>query len=249
MIYDCFIFNREVELLEIRLNTYYNIVDKFVLVEATKTFSGIEKNLYTECLDLTPFKDKLIHIIVSDFSNFKNRWEREYYQRNQIINGLSNCNNDDIILLSDVDEFPKIPGTLSSIPESFEQDLFWFYLNTKILIEHWYGTVKMSFEYFKKETPQYWRNQREHLPRIKNGGHHFSWLGGTNKIIQKIKDYSHGEYDNEEGYTLFLNKKQSEFDNLSKTVDIVDINYNNFPAYLVNNQLKYKHLIKSETNE
>lgn len=48
MIYDCFTFFNELNLLEIRLNILNDVVDKFVLVEATKTFSGKDKPLYYE---------------------------------------------------------------------------------------------------------------------------------------------------------------------------------------------------------
>lgn len=37
MIYDCFTFFNELDLLEIRLNILSSVVDKFVLVEADKT--------------------------------------------------------------------------------------------------------------------------------------------------------------------------------------------------------------------
>ena len=42
-IYDCFIFNNEVELLELRLNILNDVVDKFVIVEGNFTFSGTKK--------------------------------------------------------------------------------------------------------------------------------------------------------------------------------------------------------------
>ena len=41
-------FFNELDLLEIRLNTLNNYVDKFVIVEATKNFSFKEKPLYFE---------------------------------------------------------------------------------------------------------------------------------------------------------------------------------------------------------
>ena len=45
MIYDCFTFFNELDLLEIRLNVLNSAVDKFVLVEMTKTHSGVDKPL------------------------------------------------------------------------------------------------------------------------------------------------------------------------------------------------------------
>ena len=41
--YDCFIFNHEVELLEIRFNILNDYVDKFIITEGDITFSGLPK--------------------------------------------------------------------------------------------------------------------------------------------------------------------------------------------------------------
>ena len=43
---DCFTFYNELDLLEMRLEEMYDIVDNFVIVEATKTFVGKEKKLF-----------------------------------------------------------------------------------------------------------------------------------------------------------------------------------------------------------
>ena len=44
MIFDCFTFFNENDLLEIRFNILKDIVNKFVIIEATKTFTGKEKD-------------------------------------------------------------------------------------------------------------------------------------------------------------------------------------------------------------
>jgi len=67
-IYDTFIFFNELDLLEIRLNILNDYVDYFVLVEATKTFTGKHKPLYylENKKRFEKFNHKIIHIIVSD---------------------------------------------------------------------------------------------------------------------------------------------------------------------------------------
>ena len=67
-IYDTFIFFNELDLLEIRLNMLENVVDYFVLVESTKTFTGVSKPLYYEENKdrYKSFEKKIIHIIVDD---------------------------------------------------------------------------------------------------------------------------------------------------------------------------------------
>ena len=45
MIYDCFQFFNELDILKLRLHVMDPLVDKFVISEATETFSGIKKPL------------------------------------------------------------------------------------------------------------------------------------------------------------------------------------------------------------
>lgn len=133
-IYDCFTFFNELGILEIRLNELYDVVDYFVIVEAKKTHSGQQKELYFQANrdKFKKFEDKIIYI-VTDLPPIKNndRWELENYQRDQIDKGLSKCNDDDIILISDADEIPKkedIPK-ICRLLNSFQIfDFGWIYL-------------------------------------------------------------------------------------------------------------------------
>ncbi len=130
-IYDCFTFYNELDLLEIRLNELNEAVDYFVIVEATKTQTGITKPLYFNDNKerYISFHKKIIHIIVNDMPNIKlnNSWVLENYQRNQIMRGLTNCKNNDIIFISDLDEipnkkdFPEIINRLNKKRNIFEK--------------------------------------------------------------------------------------------------------------------------------
>ena len=68
MIFDCFSFFNELDILEIRLNVLAPVVDKFVLVEAVRRHSGEPKELYFEKNKqrFAPFLDKIIHVVVDD---------------------------------------------------------------------------------------------------------------------------------------------------------------------------------------
>lgn len=74
-IYDCFNFFNELDILEIRLNTLYEYVDYFVIVESNVTHSGEEKPFYFEenKEKFSKFLDKIISYKVydtpSDFVN------------------------------------------------------------------------------------------------------------------------------------------------------------------------------------
>ena len=68
MIYDIFTFFNELDLLEIRLEILDPVVDKFVLIECTETFSGKPKPLYyNENKHLfKKWEHKIIHHITND---------------------------------------------------------------------------------------------------------------------------------------------------------------------------------------
>jgi len=131
MTYDCFSFFNELDLLEIRLNELSDVVDKFVLIEATKTHSGRFKPLYykTNRTRYTKFHDKIIHIIVDDMPitpeeiqaaispqdrhwldtgyQLGDNWVRERFQRNAMMRALDDCDPDDIIIIEDADEMVR----------------------------------------------------------------------------------------------------------------------------------------------
>ena len=118
MIYDCFSFFNELDILEIRLNTLNEVVDKFVLVEAPWTHrTGKAKPLYfaENKNRFAPFLHKIIHVIVSanDLPSIKPGtteiemgWIRENIQRNCITKGLTDAKPNDILIIADLDEIP-----------------------------------------------------------------------------------------------------------------------------------------------
>ena len=107
-VYDCFTFFNEMELLEIRLNELYDEVDHFVIVENPLTFSGNEKELYFEKNKerFKKFEDKIIHVVGPKRPE-EGVWAREEAQRNDILLGLKDAKEDDIIIVSDLDEIVK----------------------------------------------------------------------------------------------------------------------------------------------
>ena len=137
MVYDCFQFFNELDMLKIRLNVLNPVVDRFVISEATETFSGIRKPLYyEENKDMfAEFADKIIHVVVDDTPEGGTH-ERDTFQKNAVTRGLAGCTDDDIIIFSDLDEIPN-PDKIREILDDFQEDriyhfaqrLFYCYLN------------------------------------------------------------------------------------------------------------------------
>ena len=118
MIYDCFSFFNELDILELRLNVLKDVVDRFVLVEAARKHSGEAKPLYFEenKARFAEFTDRIIHVVVVDepvtppeCPKLIASWAFENHQRNAIVRGLKDARPEDTIMISDLDEIPD-PG-------------------------------------------------------------------------------------------------------------------------------------------
>ncbi|KAG0319943.1 hypothetical protein BGZ99_004825 [Dissophora globulifera] len=129
-IFDIILLNDELSVLDIRLNELDSVVDMFVIVEATTTFTGIPKTLHyqTHQRDFARFWHKIIHVVLSpptddeiqqDNLDINNPWEMEKRSRDK---GLATALNiyrpeeGDWILLSDLDEIPR-PSVLKAMKE------------------------------------------------------------------------------------------------------------------------------------
>ncbi|MEO6882917.1 MAG: hypothetical protein ABI199_02705 [Bacteroidia bacterium] len=287
MIYDCFTFFNEFDLLEIRLNELNNVVDKFVLVEATKTHQGNDKPLYFDENKerYKAFSKKIIHIIVNDYPSGENLspWAYEHNQRNMIRRGLEKCAPDDVIIISDVDEIPN-PDKIKEHHANhgikiFRQRMFCYFINcmNETITNSpytWNGSIMVNYKDIGN--PQDLRELGMHLLRlyhpnfynrtfwnvfywgkmrlkkqqvffIKEGGWHFSYLGGVEKIIKKLEAFAHSEYNKVEYKDI---KKIESAINNGNDIFGRGFNYkiikidDSFPKYIVENIDKYKQYIK-----
>lgn len=92
-VWDCFLFNCELELLSFRLNELSQCVDFFVLVEATTTFRGEPKPLYyaQNKSSYQEFQNQIIHVVVDDMpTETDSPWAREKYQHAAILMRILN---------------------------------------------------------------------------------------------------------------------------------------------------------------
>lgn len=281
-IYDCFIFYNELDLLEIRLKTLDKFVDYFVLVEATKTHRWKDKPLYFQenKKRFKKWENKIIHIIVKDMpkpgikygNNWKinsilkgGSWKLEAYQKKQIARGLSKCQDEDIIMMSDLDEIPrpeKIPNMLELLKKEkivlFDQNFYNFFFNG-FTSSGWTATRACTFKtlkkYFNKNMNRYrhlWNIPLrinmllgKKIAIIPDGGWHFSFLGGVDAVIDKIGSICHFEKDtseNKDPKKILEKIKKGEFLYDNKKVTYVPID-KSFPKVIYENQSKYKKYI------
>ena len=106
-IYDCFSYWDEDLLLDLRLNILDKYVDYFVIVEGNKTWQNNPKKLRVDINKFSRFKKKIIYIPVEDMPGGDNPYKRENFQRNCILRGLNTSSDNDLIIISDLDEIPN----------------------------------------------------------------------------------------------------------------------------------------------
>lgn len=207
MVYDCFQFFNELDLLKLRLNVLDPVVDRFVIVESTVTFSGQPKPLfYSENKEMfRQFHDKIIHVVVADTPDGPgvSPFDRDAFQKTARERGLKNCAKTDIIMYSDLDEIPD-PAKVRAILDAFDpekiyhfaQRQFYFYLNLeevsgKLLsyagdfagVKHkqWLGTYLFRLGLLDKFPLGELRVNKtpERSVRVADGGWHFTYMGGS----------------------------------------------------------------------
>ena len=123
MVYDCFPFFNELDILELRLNILDPYVDRFIIEESTMTFSGEPKELvFKDNMDrFARFWPKITHIVVTDTPVDAVTHERDYFQKNRLAEGLKDASDTDVIIFGDADEIPS-PAVLEKIIADFDPD-------------------------------------------------------------------------------------------------------------------------------
>lgn len=195
MIWDCFQFFNELDLLEIRLHELGDIVDQFVLVEADKTHTGRSKPCsYWEHRDrFWQFQDKITYICVEDMPitkaeieatltsqdrhwieskyQMEDNWVRERFQRNAIMRALEHADPEDIIIISDADEIVRASALQEALPNlcegsnAVEQTLNTYYINWQCTNMPWWGSKIIKRKFLVGETTP--SEVRFHTPACK----------------------------------------------------------------------------------
>ena len=168
-IFDCFMYYNEDHILDLRLNYLNKFVDHFVIVESIYNHKGEKKGLNFDMKNFQKFKEKIIYIIVDklpetlkindnddkDIKNSKyisNGYKRDRFQRDQITKGIKIADEDDLILISDLDEIPNLENlSFSKINNKlilFKQMMCYYKFNLHLKSYNWVGTRACKKRYF-----------------------------------------------------------------------------------------------------
>ena len=258
-LYDCFMYNNENLILELRLNTLDKLVHKFLIVESAFDHQGNKKKLKFNINKFKKFKNKIIYLKLNRFPDNLSDWGRENYNRNHISQGIIEAAPDDYIMISDIDEIPRIHNM--NIFENkkftvFRQKMIYYRFNLKNTTEpYWYGSKVCKKKYLKSpqwlrkqkvKTYSFWRIDKINWHVIDNGGWHFSFVMSNSMIAKKIRSYAHREFNNKKfnNVNLIDKKIKQKKDIFDRKLNFQKIkNINELPVYLLKNKKKFKHLM------
>ena len=247
MIYDCFNFFNELDILEIRLNILDEHVDFFVLGESEQTFSNKEKPLFylENKKRFEKWNHKIIHV-VHPKTSITNSFEIAGYQKDNLKTGLIGANDDDTIYFGDVDEI-WTPKEIDDKVYNLRQLNYSYYLNNRSS-EQWVGTIVSKYINIKNGSLNYYR--ANHINELDNGGWHFTNMGGVEQILKKLDAYDHQEFNNEHTKSQIKHRVENNIDYVGRRVDWLGnpftfkVEDSNLPQFLKDNKQNYLHLFK-----
>jgi len=294
-IFDCFMYFDEDEVLDVRLNFLDKYVDYFVIVESGYNHKGEKRDPQFDLSKFKKFKDKIIYILKNEIpegiekikdddneneqyrKSIYNAWKRENLQRNRILEGLTDANPNDWIIISDLDEIPNLEKiNFNNINQKlifFNQLMMYYKFNLKLDNFIWIGSRACKFKDLvspqwlrdiKSKKFYWWRvdilfskKRYNNIKFVDDGGWHFSYLKTPDKIEKKLKSYLHHiDYDkNPLGvnkitkiikdkktiYNLKVDQKENKFDAKN---DLVKIDINKLPKYIIDNLDKFESWIE-----
>jgi len=196
-VYDSFLFNNELDLLECRLvQMEHWPVYRHILVESPVDHQGHDKPLYyaDNRERFAPWADRITHVITPRLPDAADPMFREAAQRDRVAEGLTGVEAGDWLILADVDEIPndtalaavknREVGVLEMICCMFAVDWLWgLPLRTSVILPAGNGGQLSAAR----------RDGWSAGPEIHGAGHHLTWLGGRDGIAAKMAAHCHIE--------------------------------------------------------
>ena len=268
-IYDCFSYWDEDLLLDLRLNVLNEYVDYFIIVEGNKTWQNNYKKLRFDINKFPNFKKKIIYIPVEDMPDGDDPYLRENFQRNCISRGLKYSTENDIIIISDLDEIPN-PEKIKEFKinmryAAFKQKHYYYKINLQSTINpYWHGSRICVKKFLKspqwlrnlkfKKRP-FWRIDKLRLNNIiENGGWHFCNLKSAEQLLYKYRNLC--ETNDPYHFKEKIDVKYLQIEEIEKKIllgsDIIgrkefykpQMIDSSFPNYILENLEKFKEWIK-----
>jgi len=218
-VYDFCLFNNEFDILDLRLKYMQNFVDRFFVCEINITYQSNPSRFYSkEFIENYPIAKRLMDEDRLVFVSLEVEPTGEYFGVENIHRTLfsnwvkNNVDVEYIGILADCDEIisERFKNHIGEIKDITRLDLKMFYF-TAVNYSHkhpWNYLVK-SFHSSVLNSLNF--HQIRNYPTnniLYDIGWHFSCFGGLAQVVDKIKSYSHTEYNNIQHTSIDILKKR-----------------------------------------
>lgn len=262
MTYSVITYNGEMQMLRLHLSILNDYVDKFIIIEADKTFTGVTKPLYffqqqrffqkwwskLEYYPVVQWDDVDLweKAILSPNTKGAEHWKREFYIKENIQKALikAGVKDDDTLLIGDVDEIID-PETHfeSDTPIKAKLRVYAYWLNNRSN-EEFYGTLICQYKDIKGKCLNHIRSDTTLNSKGGYLGWHFTSMGGMDEVRRKLNDsYSAQSYNTFEVQQLLPERMKQGLDYLGRPFTFT-LDESEWPEFLKENRSKYIQLLK-----
>ena len=262
MIYSIFTYNGESAILKLHLSILADYVDKFIIIEANKTFTGLPKPYYL-LRDYRYFKHwwhKIDYYMMNEWDDVAlweqaiksphtigpEHWKREWYIKESIHKALKNAKvkDDDILFIGDVDEIIDPRAQLKSeTPVKAKLRVYSYWLNNRSNEKFW-GTLICQYKDIKDKCLNDLRSDKSLYSKGDYLGWHFTNIGGAEEIRRKLNSsYTTESYNTLQVQQLLTQRVNSNTDYLGRNFTFT-IDESEHPQWLKDNKEKFKNFYK-----
>ncbi|KAG0314769.1 hypothetical protein BGZ97_008982 [Linnemannia gamsii] len=202
-VYDAVIFSVELDMLEIRMRELYDVVDHFVILESSRTFTGIPKDaVFQDHRERYSFaEDKIIYKLVPlrELRRGEEPWVNEGAMRDEMTKLLwsTDIKEGDYVIFSDVDEIPsrnavELLSSCNNVPQAVHINLQNYVYSYEFPVDDG-GKNTPTIQQWPKEGLYYNRRQISSI-LFANAGWHCSFCFRYIEDFKfKMKAYSHAD--------------------------------------------------------
>lgn len=206
MIIDTFLFNNEFDMLDLRIELTQHWVDRWVICEGNRTLSGKPKPYHlTDNIEKYARLGDRLRVIPLDIPESWTNWDIENGQRAALVPGYEDCDEDDVIMHSDLDEILNpdcVPDILRQLaredrPVSCTLEMYMHRFDLR-LDRNWAGNVVAKKRHFQDPCKLYKgvaagvgsakkKKDRSHCVCTDgNVGWHWTWMGNEDVVKNKV---------------------------------------------------------------
>jgi beta-1,4-mannosyl-glycoprotein beta-1,4-N-acetylglucosaminyltransferase len=229
-----------------RFKKWEHKIIHYIIVDTPSGEDDLQQRL--QASNLSPIdRDIIDRTLTTDhFKKGETHWMKEFYQKESIRKALLGLSDDDICFIGDLDEIWDPRAAYDFETDKFyklRQTAYAYYLNNRST-EAWAGTMMTKYKNIKNNCLNHLRNpSKTPFVYIKNGGWHFTNMGGAEQIKKKIESYGHQELNNDVIKSQIVERIAQNKDFAGRPFKF-SIDERDLPAYLLKHKDKYPHLFK-----